>query len=302
MRANPLNPAPGTTYHGSMIKHTLICALALGLAASSPRAAAQDAYDFYRGATFPPPRDAPAAWLAELHKADDLLGANIAVATFLPNTRLAWHNHPAGQILIITDGVGYYQEQGQTRQIVRRGDVIKCLPGVQHWHGAAVESAFSYIAISPAQKGPTVWAQPVTDEEYRSPARDRRTAKPARKSGASSQAKLLAADTTFPFEVSSTSLGRGARLPWHKDGGGQILIVTDGAGYFQEREQQKHLLRKGDIVENARDTEHWYGAASEIDATFLTITPVSEAGTKWLTKVTDEEYRANATIYVKHGG
>src|SRR5688572_6045129 len=122
-----------------------ICALALAMTMLSQQAMSQDAYGFFRGEVFPPPRPTPAAWLMELHKADDLLGSNIAVATFLPNTRLAWHNHPGGQILIITDGVGYYQEKGQAKQILRVGDVIKCAPGVEHWHGAAVESAFTYV-------------------------------------------------------------------------------------------------------------------------------------------------------------
>src|SRR5688572_25304257 len=141
-------------------------ALALGLGLYSPAAPAQDAYGFFRGETFPAPRPTPAAWLMELHKADELLGSNIAVAEFLPNTRLAWHQHPGGQILIITDGVGYYQEKGKARQIVRTGDVIRCPPGVLHWHGAAIESPVTYVAISPAQKGGTVWADAVTDAEY----------------------------------------------------------------------------------------------------------------------------------------
>jgi hypothetical protein len=46
------------------------------------------------------------------------------------------------------------------------GDVIKCLPGVEHWHGASPKSDFAYIAVTPTQKGKTVWLKPVTDEEY----------------------------------------------------------------------------------------------------------------------------------------
>jgi quercetin dioxygenase-like cupin family protein len=107
---------------GSM--KTRLCMFALAIALLSQQAMSQDAFGFFRGETFPPPRPTPAAWLLELHKADDLLGSNIAVATFLPNTRLAWHKHPGGQVLIVTDGVGYYQEKGQSKQIVRVGDVI----------------------------------------------------------------------------------------------------------------------------------------------------------------------------------
>lgn len=271
------------------IRSTLY-ALSLAFAMLSTSADAQDAYGFHRGDAFPPPRERPAAWLLELHKADELLGSNIAVAEFLPNTKLAWHNHPGGQILIITDGVGYYQEKGQQRQIVRSGDVIKCMPGVEHWHGAAVESRMTYVAISPAQKGPTVWAQAVTDEEYKSPATDRRAARTVRKAGAASLVELVKADATFPFNVVSATFEPGKRLDWHKDAGGQILIFTDGSGYVQEKGQPKYLVHKGDIVKSAPGVEHWHGAAAEIGTTHIAITPVSETSTKWLEKVSDKEY------------
>lgn len=278
-----------------------LCALSLALAMTSTAVVAQDAYGFHRGETFPPPRDRPAAWLMELHKADELLGSNIAVAEFLPNTKLAWHNHPGGQVLIVTDGVGYYQEKGKQRQVVRTGDVIKCLPGVEHWHGAAIESRMTYVAISPAQKGPTVWAQAVTDEEYSSPATDRRTARHARKAGAATLVELVKADGTFPFNVVSATFEPGKRLDWHKDAGGQILIFTDGSGYVQEKGQPKYLVRKGDIVKSAPGVEHWHGAAAEIGATHIAITPVNEAGTKWLEKVSDREYSADSAALPKRG-
>jgi quercetin dioxygenase-like cupin family protein len=246
----------------------------LGLTLISHQALAQDAFAFFRGETFPPPRSAPAAWLHELHKADELLNANIAVAEFLPNTRLAWHNHPGGQILLITDGVGYYQEKGKPKQIVRVGDVVKCAPGVEHWHGAAVESGVTYVAISPAQKGGTVWAQAVSDDDYRSPGTDRRSAPAARKAGAATLVELVKADSIFPFNVVSATFAPGKKLDWHQEPGGQILVFTAGSGYYQERGQEKRLVRKGDVVRSAAGIEHWYGAASEIGVTHIAITPV----------------------------
>jgi len=107
-------------------------------------------------------------WLSELSKSDDVFDFNVAHATFAPGAKLDWHIHPGGQILMITEGTGYYQEKGKPVQIVHKGDVIKCAPGVAHWHGAAPESTFAYIAVSPTQKGETKWLQRVTDEEYRS--------------------------------------------------------------------------------------------------------------------------------------
>jgi quercetin dioxygenase-like cupin family protein len=53
-------------------------------------------------------------------------------------------------------------------QIVHKGDVIKCLPGVEHWHGATPKSSFAYIAVTPTQKGKTIWLEPVTDKDYNS--------------------------------------------------------------------------------------------------------------------------------------
>ncbi len=140
-----------TVSRGNMKKRLYLSAI--GFALMCHQAVAQDAFAFFRGDVFPPARSTPAAWLLELHKADGLLNSNIAVATFLPNTRLAWHNHPGGQILLITDGVGYYQEKGKPKQVVRKGDVIKSTAGIEHWHGASAENGVTYIAIRPAVEG-----------------------------------------------------------------------------------------------------------------------------------------------------
>ena len=105
-------------------------------------------------------------WLNELNQPDSNFNFSIAVATYAAGSKLDWHIHPGGQILLITEGTGYYQEKGKPIQIVHKGDVITCLPGVAHWHGASPESSFAYIATTPIQKGKTIWLQRVTDEEY----------------------------------------------------------------------------------------------------------------------------------------
>lgn len=104
-------------------------------------------------------------WLSELNKPDDAINSQISLAVFAPNAKLNWHTHSAGQILLITDGVGYYQEKGKTVQIVQKGDVVKCLPNVEHWHGSTANNGVTYLAVSPKSK--TTWLHPVTDEEYR---------------------------------------------------------------------------------------------------------------------------------------
>lgn len=107
-------------------------------------------------------------WLNELNKPDSIFNFGMAQAVYAPGSKLDWHIHPGGQILLITDGTGYYQEKGRPVQIVHKGDVIKCAPGVEHWHGAAPNSAFAYIAISPSEKGKTIWLNRVTDAAYNS--------------------------------------------------------------------------------------------------------------------------------------
>ena len=103
-------------------------------------------------------------WLSELNKPDSMLNSQIAVAVFAPNSKLNWHTHSGGQILLITDGTGYYQEKGKPVQIVHKGEVVKCLPDVEHWHGSTPATSVTYLAVSPKSK--TTWLHPVTTEEY----------------------------------------------------------------------------------------------------------------------------------------
>ncbi len=130
------------------------------------KATAQDVSVFPKGEISTADNHTGTVWLHELSKPDSILNYSIAVATFAAGAKLDWHIHPGGQILLITEGKGYYQEKGKQIQIVHKGEVIKCLPGVAHWHGASPESIFAYIAVTPAQNGKTIWLQRVTDEEY----------------------------------------------------------------------------------------------------------------------------------------
>jgi len=81
--------------------------------------------------------------------------------------RSHWHTH-GGMIILGTGGVGYYQEEGQPTQIIRKGDVIECAPGVKHWHGATADSWFSQMVIydSHYEGGDGGEPEPVTDEYY----------------------------------------------------------------------------------------------------------------------------------------
>ena len=107
------------------------------------------------------------AWLEMLVSKDSTFNCSIGNVTFEPGARNNWHKHPGGQILLVTGGKGYYQEEGKPVQVLQEGDVVKIHPNVKHWHGATPDSWFVHIAISTnAQKGDAEWLEPLTDEEY----------------------------------------------------------------------------------------------------------------------------------------
>ena len=95
----------------------------------------------------------------------------LANVTFEPKCRNNWHRHCAtsggGQILICTDGQGFYQEEGQPARILNPGDVVVIPANVKHWHGATHNSWFSHIAVEvPGENTSTEWCEEVSDEEY----------------------------------------------------------------------------------------------------------------------------------------
>lgn len=141
---------------------SIVCLITL-----STRTSAQDASVFPKGEVSATDNHTGTVWLSELNAADSILNLSLAQATFAPGAKLDWHFHPAGQYLLVTEGSGYYQERGKAIKLVRKGDVVRCLPGVEHWHGASPGSGFAYIGVTPTQRGKTGWLKRVTDEEYR---------------------------------------------------------------------------------------------------------------------------------------
>ncbi|WP_158829782.1 carboxymuconolactone decarboxylase family protein [Mucilaginibacter lacusdianchii] len=106
-------------------------------------------------------------WVSMLTSVDAATSTSVGNVTFAPKARSNWHRHPSGQILLVTDGVGYYQEKGQPIRVIRKGDVIKCPPDLPHWHGASRDSSMSHVALGPSNgKGAVVWLDKVSDEEY----------------------------------------------------------------------------------------------------------------------------------------
>ncbi|MBQ9279440.1 MAG: carboxymuconolactone decarboxylase family protein [Clostridia bacterium] len=110
------------------------------------------------------------SYLNLLSKVEDI-NFSLFNVTFEPSCRNNWHIHHStkggGQILIVVDGEGWYQEEGKEARSLKVGDVVTIPANVKHWHGAKANSWFSHLAIEvPGEDTQTQWCEPVSDEEY----------------------------------------------------------------------------------------------------------------------------------------
>jgi len=87
--------------------------------------------------------------------------------SFEVNARTNWHTHPKGQVLIVIDGQGLYQEKGKPAKQIKKGDVINIPENIEHWHGASSASGMTHVAITNYEGDNQVdWLQPVSEDEY----------------------------------------------------------------------------------------------------------------------------------------
>ena len=155
------------------MKHLAARAVGLALLATSPayaestnispngsRSSAKGAPQNFTGSVIVDP----------LYAANDSTSSTGGLVTFEPGARSAWHTHPAGQVLIVTFGTGWVQEDGGQQREIKPGDVIWTPPGVKHWHGATATNSMSHIAITNVVEGKNVdWMEQVSDKQYRAP-------------------------------------------------------------------------------------------------------------------------------------
>jgi quercetin dioxygenase-like cupin family protein len=94
------------------------------------------------------------------------LGA--AAVHFTPGARTAWHTHPFGQTVYVTEGVGRCQREGGPIEVIKPGDRVFFEPGENHWHGAAPDRFMTHIAMQEADDAgsPVAWGEHVSDEDY----------------------------------------------------------------------------------------------------------------------------------------
>jgi quercetin dioxygenase-like cupin family protein len=90
------------------------------------------------------------------------------IVHFAPGARTAWHTHPAGQTIFVTEGAGLVQREGGPVEEVWPGDRVYIEPGENHWHGAAPARLNTQLAYQEADDSGnhTTWGRHLTDEEY----------------------------------------------------------------------------------------------------------------------------------------
>jgi quercetin dioxygenase-like cupin family protein len=87
---------------------------------------------------------------------------------FTPGARTAWHTHPLGQTIYVTEGVGLCQTRGGPIEVIRPGDRVFFAPGEHHWHGATPNRFMAHLALNEVDDEHVAaeWGEHVTDDEY----------------------------------------------------------------------------------------------------------------------------------------
>jgi quercetin dioxygenase-like cupin family protein len=107
-------------------------------------------------------------WLDTIGEGPEPSRVRILSVHFTPGARTAWHTHPVGQVLHVTEGEGLCQREGGPVESIRAGDTIRFEPGENHWHGASPTRFMTHLAIQEADEEgtPAYWGEHVTDEQY----------------------------------------------------------------------------------------------------------------------------------------
>ena len=235
----------------------------------------------------------------------------VSYITMEPGCRSRWHYHPDGQSLLCVAGEGYYQEKGRPLRVLHAGDVVKCLPGVRNWYGAASGQEFVQLSLRQDMSAACVWLNYVSEEEYQETVQKEETGEcepiapgmthyplgeelnsPNFNGGKVYAYRLVTAEQGMNT-VTSTTFEPGCRNKWHMHPDGQVLVCTDGLGCYQEKGGKLRLLHPGDTVEIQPNVIHWHGAVPDCWFTHLSIKQNMKAGpTVWMEFVTDEQYLA----------
>jgi quercetin dioxygenase-like cupin family protein len=113
----------------------------------------------------------PADWFTGIVFIDTVAAApplHAAAVHFTPGARTAWHTHPRGQTIWVTEGIGLCQREGGPIEVIRPGDRVFFEPAENHWHGASPRRLMTHVAMQLADESgsPVAWGEHVTDEQY----------------------------------------------------------------------------------------------------------------------------------------
>lgn len=292
---------------------SLACALALLVSCGHPKPTFDSREDltFPFGSQFPSPPFTGEAYLLPMIQPDDVFHFpatnNI---TFAPGAHSSWHRH-GGMVVMVTGGVGLYQEEGKPAQILRHGDVLEIPAGVRHWHGATPDNWFSQIVIYDSEWQPEVNVEEdnaLTDEDYNKVVMVE-YAHQALQDGllfATPDTPMTLPTFNGPIRLANTlespnAAGApglhyvvfepGVYNAWHTHAGGQVLIVTDGVGYHQIEGQPVEILHPGDVAKCPPGVKHWHGATPGSRFAHLAAnTNPDQPGVEWFDLLPEEEY------------
>ena len=272
----------------------------------------KDQLTFPFGNQLPSPPFTGEAYIQPMIQLDDVFNFpatnNI---TFAPGAHSTWHRH-GGMVVMVTGGVGLYQEEGKPAQILRQGDVLEIPAGVRHWHGATKDNWFSQTVIYDTAWQPEAHTDEdntLSDEEYnnaqlveyvhQTPKEGLLFATPEKSVtlptfngpiwlGNTLDAPNVAGAPALHYVVFEP----GVYNAWHSHAGGQVLICTDGVGYHQIEGQPVEVLHPGDVAKCPPGVKHWHGAAPGSRFAHLAgNTNPDRPGVEWFDLLPEEEYQ-----------
>ena len=299
------------------MKRSILFLIALSLLVScgqhkQAQTVTKEQLTFPLGSPLPSPPFTGEAYLKPMIQPDEVFNFpatnNI---TFSPGAHSSWHRH-GGMVVMVTGGVGLYQEEGKPAQILRQGDVLEIPAGVRHWHGATPDGWFSQMVIYDASWQPATHIEEdntLSDEAYKNVALEEYAHQDLQDGllFATPDAPVTLPTFNGPIRLANT-LGTpnvadapglhyvvfepGVYNAWHSHAGGQVLIVTDGIGYHQMEGQPVEILHPGDVALCPPGVKHWHGATPGSRFAHLAAnTNPDRPGVEWFDLLPEEEYQ-----------
>jgi quercetin dioxygenase-like cupin family protein len=119
-------------------------------------------------ASAPPEWFTGKAYIDQIAPPDETTRLRAYRVHFTPGARTAWHTHPHGQVIHVTEGVGLAQSRGGPVERISAGDTVRFMPDEEHWHGADREHFMTHLALHLADDdgNDAAWGEHVSDEQY----------------------------------------------------------------------------------------------------------------------------------------